>query len=93
LILDSAPHKRVIDEVIAVDQHIAKGDDLLVVANPRGSRRVMLRQTLDRLANDLEIALHRVTQQAIAPVIVERAPPGGLADKGRSVPNIFKQLG
>jgi len=48
-----------VDQVIAVDQHVAKRDDLGMCADPAGAGGVMLSQPLDGLADDLEVALHR----------------------------------
>ncbi len=40
LALDDSPDEEVVHIVVTVDQHIAKGDDALVFADPYGDGRV-----------------------------------------------------
>jgi hypothetical protein len=46
-----------VDQVVALYQHVAEIDDLPVVANAGSGIRVVLHKPIDRLADDLEVAL------------------------------------
>lgn len=92
LVLDRAPDERVIDEVVAVNEDVAKSDDLPVVADAGGGLRIMLREPPDCFADDLEIPLDRLAEQAVTAVVVDRLASRGVADEGRRVANVLKQF-
>jgi hypothetical protein len=54
---DGTPNERVIDEIVAMNQGVAEGDDLAILAYARGGFGIVLRKALDRLADYFEIAL------------------------------------
>jgi len=92
LLLDGVPDQGVIDQVITVDQHVAKGDDLGIRTDPVCGGRVMVRKPLDGLADDLEVAHHGLAQQPIGAVLRQLAARGHLANEGCRVADVFKQL-
>jgi hypothetical protein len=51
LLLDRVSHQRVIDQVVAVNQDVAKGDDLPMIANTRRCFGVDLGEPPDRLGH------------------------------------------
>jgi len=75
------------------DRDVAESHDLRDVADSLRRLWVVLRQALDGLPDDLEIAVHRLAQQPVALVVIDRAGVRDLADKGRRVPDVLKQLG
>jgi len=82
-----------IDEVVAVDENIAKCNHLTVTFDPGRSFRIDLGEALHRFADDLEIAFDRLPHDAVPVLIVERLALGDIADEGRGVANVVKQLG
>ncbi len=58
-----------VDQVVTVNQHIAKGNDLRKLRDGICGAWVYLRQALDGLADDFEVALYGLTQQAITAVL------------------------
>lgn len=53
------PHQSIIDFRVAVDEDIAKGDDVLMVANLTCGIGVNLQQLIECFADDLELTLDR----------------------------------
>ena len=82
-----------VDQVIAVDQHVAKRDDLGVGIDPACGGRVVVRQPSDGLADDLEISLHGLPQQPVGAVVGQLPARRHLDDECRRVADVvFKQL-
>lgn len=52
------PDDLVLDNVVAVNQDIAKSDDLSPVANPRRNGRVRLGKAVQRFADDLKLTFN-----------------------------------
>ena len=92
LAFDRAPHERVVDEVVAVDQDVAEGDDLALVGDARRGFGIVLREALDRLADNLEIPLDGLPQQAVGAVVSQTLTLRHLADESRGVADVLKQL-
>ena len=92
LAFDRAPYERVVDEVVAVDQYVAEGDDLAVVVDARRGFGVVLCEALDRLADYLEIALDRLPQHAVSVVVKQALAIRHVADEGGGVADVLKQL-
>src|SRR5438105_5059853 len=60
----------------------------------RSRRRVSLRLLqLDPRADDFEVALDRLPQQTLAPIVIGRLAPRGLTNEGRGIADVLKQLG
>ncbi len=89
--LDGAPYQRMIEQIVAVDQNVPKSDDRAGIGDARGSQRVMLRQAFDGLADDLEIALDGLAQQAITLVVRQTAILRHLTNEGSRI-DVLKQF-
>jgi len=75
-----------------VDQDVAEGDDLAVVVDARRGFGVVLCEALNRLADNLEISLDGLPQQAVGTVVSQTLTVRHLADESRGVANVLKQL-
>ena len=87
------PDERMINKVVAVNEDVAKGYDLAVVANAGGGLGIVLREPPDRLADDLEISLDRLAKQAVISVVLERFAAYRIAYERGGVADILKYLG
>ena len=82
-----------IDEIVTVDEDVTEGNDLAIVTDTGGGLGVVLSKAPDGLADNLEISLDRLAEQAVISVFLDRLSPRGIANERRSVANILKQLG
>ncbi len=67
---DDLPDDLVVDHRVAVDEDVAKVDDSNEVWNPLRRYRILSRQSVQRLADDLELPLDRRPQKYIGLVVV-----------------------
>ena len=81
LVLDDRPYEGIIHEVISVNQQVSKGDDLLMVADSARRLGVVLRNTSERLSDDLEVPLDRVTEKPVLEVTRFAPAVGGFEDE------------
>ena len=56
--LDDLPHACVIDDVVAVNQQIAKSDDVIMLGDASGSGRIIAADAIKRFADDLKVAFN-----------------------------------
>ena len=92
-LVDGAPDDAVIDEVVSVRQHVPEVDDAPVLGDAARGAGIMQGEPVHGLADDLESALDRLPQQPFAPLVLQRLAGRDLANEGRSVPDVLKQLG
>lgn len=90
--LDHAPNQCVIDQIVPVDQHVAKRDDLDGVADAVRRLLVDLGEPLHCLADDLEVSFYGIPESPVATVVVQRQTLRGLPDKFRRITDIFKKF-
>jgi len=57
MFFNDTPNTRVIHRIIAVNDSVTKGDDARQFGNPGGDARVLITQTVQGFANDLEFTL------------------------------------
>lgn len=57
MFFNDTPNSRVIHRIIAVNDSVTKGDDARQFGNPGGDARVLITQTVQGFANDLEFTL------------------------------------
>lgn len=69
------PHDRVIDRGVAVDQHVAKGDDARQVVDAICCAGIGATEAVLCLADDFELALDRRPQHRVVQVVAP-GPPG-----------------
>lgn len=67
-----------------MDQHIAKGDDLREFADATGRLRIGFCQSVDRLADDLEVALDGLPQETVGAIVIQRLALGDLMNAAAS---------
>lgn len=89
---DHVPDNGIIDDVVTVDQDVAKGDDLRRAADAFREIRVIPSQSPDAFADDFEVSLNRLPQEAVRAVFVKRSGVGDVPDKGGRVEDIVEQL-
>ena len=58
VLLDDLPHARVIDHVVAVNQQIAKSDDVIMLGDASGSDRIIAADAIKRFTDDLKVAFN-----------------------------------
>ena len=58
MVFDSPPHACSIDQCVAVNQDVAESNYQAKIGNPGSEGRVKTIELTQRLANDLELALH-----------------------------------
>ncbi len=63
---DDPPNLGVVDQVVAMDQQVAKSNDVGMVTDAGSSFGVGPCQAADRFANDLEVAFDGLPKGAIA---------------------------
>ena len=90
MLADDVPDLGVVNEVLAVNEEVAEGNDARVVWDEPRRLGIVAGQTTHRLANDLEVALHGGPQQRVSLVVrddltasdrkneLRRAPPRGV---------------
>ena len=93
LLFDCAPHQSMIHQVVAVNEHVAKCNDLAVFADAGSRFRIVLRKALHGLADDLETPLYGLSQDAVAVILRNRLALDLIEDERRRVPDVIEQLG
>ena len=68
VVLNDMPDTLVIDQVIAVDEHISQGDYLLVEAESFGGVAIEVSKAVRRLIDDLEVAFDGGAEHQIAAI-------------------------
>jgi len=79
---DHAAHKLAVDEIVGVDKHVAKSDDLAAVIDAHRSLRIMLWEALDCLADNLSVSRDGLALQALGTVVCQALALPRLADEG-----------
>lgn len=74
--LDDAPDNPVVHAGVAVDQDVAKADDAGRFRNRRGGRRIDTSELVEGLADNLELALLRLSGETRRPGIRRRSYRG-----------------
>ena len=93
--LDHTPHQFIVYGGVAVDEHVAKGDDARQLGDRGGKDRVHLSQPGQSLANDLELPLDRRAEQLVGKVGRWISAPGKARNSlGRPtrVPKLLRRI-
>ena len=89
---DHPPHLGMIDEVIAVDQHIAERNNAVGIRNVRRNGGIVLSEPVHCLADDLEISLDGLAQETIILVRLGGEAASAVEDERRRVADVVKLL-
>jgi len=72
LLVHNAPHRVIFDRSVMMYEYVPESNDLSMLANARGSLRLLPCQDIQRLTDNLKLALYRRTQQLIRLVGFQR---------------------
>jgi hypothetical protein len=71
MVTNHVPNLTVIDKVVPVNQKIAERNDFSVLLNAAGDFGVEFGEPTDSFANDLEIALDRLSKKSVRTIVVK----------------------
>ncbi len=86
--IDDTPNGGIIDSVAAVDDTVAEADDSGEWADASSSGGVIAKESIECLADDLELALDRASELTIRLVFGEGALPAPVADTATRFENV-----
>ena len=77
---DDAPNDPVVQRCISMDDDVSEPDDAIDVADSRSCLSIDATQSIQRLANDLELSLHSGAKKLITFIVWKRLPCGEPSD-------------
>ena len=90
MILDDIPNDLIIDDIVAVNENVAEGDDLGVFGDLTGKIRIEFQQSAQGFADNFKLSFDGGAEQGIVSVMIKGFMASELEDQFRRLPYVFQ---